>query len=209
MDLVEAPSITAASLSSNDTSTLNWSGCAIGVEYEGHKSNGQATVHQHLQSHLQTLDGLQVLIYDHRTGEAADFICVCTNEQDECLVSFYHCKGAGGEPSGTRVNDVYEVAGQVIKSIAYCEGEVLIKHVERRIDSRRNKYPSQFLVGDIKQFKACLQNTSANKLRFQIYGVQPGISKAAINRHLADLMAFGIEYAHRGGAAKATWLISE
>ena len=24
----------------------------------------------------QTLDGLQVVIYDHRSGEAADFICV-------------------------------------------------------------------------------------------------------------------------------------
>jgi len=209
MNMMQPPSTTGVALGANDTSTLNWDGCAIRIEFESNKARGRATVHQHLESHLRKLDGLQVLIYDHRTGEAADFICVSINEQDECLVSFYHCKGAGGKPSGTRVDDVYEVAGQVIKSIGYCEMEVLIKHVEQRINAKRHKHPSQFYVGDMEQFKACLRDTPANKLRFEIYGVQPGISRAAIDSHLADLMAFGIEYAHRGGAAKATWLISE
>lgn len=206
---MQRPSTTAVALGANDTATLDWKGCAIQIEFEAHKADGQATIHQRLESHLRTLDGLQVLIYDHRTGEAADFICVCINEQDECLVSLYHCKGAGGKPSGARVNDVYEVAGQVIKSIGYCEMAVLIKHVEQRINAQRYAHPSQFYVGNMEQFKACLQNTPANKVRFEIYAVQPGISRRGIDSHLADLMAFGIEYAHRGGAAKAKWLISE
>uniref|UniRef100_UPI001E3EB1F2 hypothetical protein n=1 Tax=Ralstonia solanacearum TaxID=305 RepID=UPI001E3EB1F2 len=38
---------------------------------------------------------------------------------------------------------------------------------------------------------------------------QPGISRRVIDAHLADLMMFGVDYAKRGGAARAFWLVSE
>lgn len=36
-----------------------------------------------------------------------------------------------------------------------------------------------------------------------------GIRRRLVDAHLADLMAFGINYARQGGAARAYWLVSE
>lgn len=44
---------------------------------------------------------------------------------------------------------------------------------------------------------------------FVVAGVQPGISRKEVDAHLADLMVFGVDYARRGGAARAYWLVSE
>ena len=51
-------------------------------------------------------------------------------------------------------------------------------------------------------------NEPADRIEFAIYGVQPGISKAAIDEHLADLMAFSLDYVKRGGAAVGKWLVN-
>lgn len=114
----------------------------------------------------------------------------------------------GGAPDGTRVSDVYEVAGQLLKSIAYCDTTVLSGHVERRVSADRYQHPSRFVTGELESFQHMLRETPANKIHFEIYGVQPGIAQANIDEHLADLMAFGLEYVQRGGAGKAAWLIS-
>jgi hypothetical protein len=53
----------------------------------------------------------------------------CINDHNECLARFYRCQEAGRVPSGTRVNDVYKIAGQMIKSIGYCmhrEGQGMV-----------------------------------------------------------------------------------
>lgn len=106
------------------------------------------------------------------------------------------------------MNDVYEVAGQLLKSIAYCEPIMLSNHVEHRVNADRHIQPSNFIFGNLDRLKQVLKDTPANRLYFEIYGVQPGISKAQIDEHLADLMAFGLEYVQRGGAAKAAWIVS-
>lgn len=207
VNLMKAPSVTISTLAADDTVALDWTGCAINVEFD-YSNADRNTVHKHLGNHLLTTNGLEVLIYDHRTGEAADYIAVTSEGGGGFKVSLYHCKGAGGAPSGRRVNDVYEVAGQVLKSIAYCEPSVLAQHVEHRVNEARHRQPSKFMVGDLARMKAILGQTPSNKLHFGIYGVQPGISKADIDNHLADLMAFALDYVHRGGVAKAVWLIS-
>lgn len=207
VNLIRSPSVTINKLSADDTSTLDWTGCAISIEYDTTKSGGELTVHQQLEKHLLTAKGLTALLYDHRSGEAADYIAVCQNGEDT-QISLYHCKGAGGQPSGGRVGDVYEVAGQVLKSVAYCDPIVLREHVEHRTHPNRHVTPSKFIVGNLSMIQKALQGTAPDKLSFAIYGVQPGIAQSQIDEHLADLMAFGLEYVQRGGAAKAAWLIS-
>jgi hypothetical protein len=56
--------------------------------------------------------------------------------------------------------------------------------------------------------KRVIENAPPTGLKFEIFGVQPGISRAAVDAHLADLMVYGLDYAQRGGATKAQWLIS-
>jgi hypothetical protein len=208
MNLMRPPKITAATLAPDNTTILDWDGCAIQVECDEARANGQMTVHQYLEHHLQNLAGLQALIYDHRSGEAADFIAITKCEDEIFRVSLYHCKGAGGSPSGGRFDDVCEVAGQVLKSVAYCEASVLCNHVEHRINEHRHSCPSRFIVGDFPILQRILKDTPANKLFFDVYAVQPGIAQSQIDEHLADLMLYGLEYVRRGGAANAAWIIN-
>ncbi len=208
VNFMRAPANTIGTLAPGDTGTIDWDGCNIAVEWDATQAGGQRTVHQQLERHLLATEGLEVLVYDHRTGEAADYISLNRDADRNLRVSLYHCKGAGGVPSGGRVNDVYEVAGQLLKSIAYCDAAVLRAHVEHRANVERHRHPSRFVTGDLASLQTALRDTPANKVTFEIYGVQPGISKAQIDNHLADLMAFGLDYVHRGGAAKACWLVN-
>jgi hypothetical protein len=201
------PAIVAMRLADRDAEAIEWAGCEIGVEFDQAAAE-RVTVHRHLERRLQGQAGLEALIYDHRTGEAADFIAITRERDDRFRISLYHCKGAGGEPSGTRVNDVYEVTCQLLKSVAYCDPEVLATHIEHRINIGRHRRPSRFVVGDMDRVRAILLNHPTERIEFVIYGVQPGISKAAIDEHLADLMAFSLDYVLRGGAASGRWLIS-
>ena len=128
--------------------------------------------------------------------------------QDEVEIALYHCKGAGGTPSGGRVGDVYEVAGQLVKSVYYCDITTLLDHMEDRMHTR-HVIPSRFISGDLGSLKQLLQSTPTTKLSFTVVGVQPGISRRQVDAHLADLMVFGVDYAKRGGATRAYWLVSE
>jgi len=208
VNLIGPPALTISKLSKDDATALDWNGCAIRVEFDTTKSEGRLTVHQKLEQEIERTPGLQVLVYDHRSGEAADYIAVVKERDGVVRVQLYHCKGAGGEPSGGRVGDVYEVAGQMLKSVAYCDAAILKPHIEHRVNSRSHRQPSKFVVGDMEALKAAIDGAPATHLRFEIYGVQPGISLAAIDEHLADLMAYSLEYVQRGGAAQASWIIS-
>ena len=73
----------------------------------------------------------------------------------------------------------------------------------------RHTSPSTFVSGNLGNLRQLLQSTPATKLSFTVVGVQPGISRRQVDAHLADLMLFGVDYAKRGGAAKAYWLVSE
>lgn len=208
VNLMNPRLLTIAKLSEGDTLVMDWDDCETQVECDFEKTNGKLTVHQYLEKHLRSSMGLKCLVYDHRSGEAADFVAIQKEMDASVCISLYHCKGAGGDPSGGRVNDVYDVAGQLLKSIAYCEASILLDHITYRANASYHKNPSQFIVGNLEELKQILEDTPANKLKFVIYAVQPGIAKAKIDDHLADLMAFGLEYVQRGGAAQAAWIIS-
>ncbi len=168
---------------------------------------GKATVQEHLEAHLLALPDLSALFYDHRSGEAADYIAVTVTD-GVVDIALYHCKGAGGAPTGGRVGDVYEVAGQLVKSIYYCDVAILLVHMQNRMHARHAS-PSTFKFGDLQSLEKLLRNTPATRLSFTVVGVQPGISLGQVDAHLADLMMFGVDYAKRGGAAKAYWLVSK
>lgn len=207
VNLMAAPALTTSVLADGDALGLDWTGCEITSEFDTRRAGSLKTIHQFLKEEILRDQSVEFLIYDHRTGEAADFIAV-SRSGDDYKVSLYHCKGAGGAPSGNRVNDVYEVACQLLKSVAYCDPGVLIEHVEHRMNTGRHQNPSQFLRGTFDDFRDLLQTTLAIKLTFDIYAVQPGIAISQIDEHLSDLMAFGLDYVVRGGAAKGVWLIN-
>ncbi len=208
MNSFPPPATVATKLADGDAVGIDWSGCAISTEYETEDAGGLLTVHQALHQRLKGDSKIEVLVYDHRSGEAADFIALTREPGDRIKVSLYHCKGAGGAPSGGRVTDVYEVTCQLLKSVVYCDAEVLANHIEHRVHQTRHKHPSTFLRGDLDLAKKLLLGTPTDRVDFAVFAVQPGISKAQIDDHLADLMAFSLDYVLRGGAATGGWLVN-
>lgn len=219
VNLMAAPSIRVEALAPGDAETLGWNGCDITVEFlpddrtEATKKKraalaGRLTVHEHLQRYLEASPGLVALYYDHRTGEAADFIAISTRDSSAVEVAFYHCKSAGGPAGARRVGDVYEVAGQIVKSVFYCDVTTLLTHMEERMHTRYRS-PSRFLRGDFAAVQQLLQTTPPTRIEFTVVGVQPGIRLSMVDGHLADLMSYGTNYARQGGAARAYWLVGE
>ncbi|EOX9018457.1 DEAD/DEAH box helicase [Pseudomonas aeruginosa] len=214
------PLVQSLSLAPGDTRSIDWTGCEIGIEFLPNDNeqrtrerraalNGLATVQEHLEQHLRALPDVRAIFYDHRTGEAADYICITCNDRGEVSVDFYHCKGAGGPANEGRVGDVYEVAGQLIKCAYYCDVPTLINHMRVRMNPARHTSPSSFVTGTLDEVEALLTTTLPTKLSFCVIGVQPGIRRTMVNERLSDLMAFCIGYVRGGGTAKAYWLVSE
>lgn len=208
VNLTSPSSMRVTVLRQGDATSADWTGCDIRREFGPTGDANLVSVHEALETRLLATPNLVALLYDHRTGEAADFIAVIREADGSVRVQLYHCKGAGGLPSGTRVGDVYEVAGQMVKSVAFCDGAILTAHAEHRINAGRHTVPSRFAFGDYQIFKSAIEQAPATGLSFEIYGVQPGISLAAVDEHLADLMTYGVDYVHRGSAARSGWLIS-
>jgi len=219
MNLMAPPMLHVEELAAGDTDTIDWTNCAIDVEFLSNDGSaemrerreylgGRLTVQERLQQHLVGLPNLVALFYDHRTGEAADFVALLRSDEGNVEIALYHCKGAGGPKAGRRVGDVYEVAGQIVKSVFYCDQATLLAHMEDRMHARHSS-PSHFVLGDLVAARELIQSVPATRLSFAVVGVQPGIRRSLIDARLADLMAFGIGYARQGGAARAYWLISD
>ncbi len=208
VNLIVAATAVVNQLRDDDADALDWDGCKIDLEFGPDQPDGRLSVHRWLERYLMAVPNTVALVYDHRSGEAADYIAVVRIPDGTVAVRLYHCKGAGGAPSGGRVNDVYEVSGQMLKSISYCDAAVLVQHIGHRMNPGRHRNPSQFAMGDFQTLKQTLEEAPPTGLIFEVFGVQPGISKGAVDAHLADLMVYGLDYAQRGGASRAQWLVS-
>ena len=94
--------------------------------------NGKQSIHEYLERTLNIEDN-KIVLYDHRSGEIADFFTIKVDAR-QVTVTLYHCKASGGDGAGNRVNDVYEVCGQVVKSFNLAMDEKLVlKHIRRRV----------------------------------------------------------------------------
>lgn len=71
-----------------------------------------------------------VVFNDDAAGEAADFLTLTSATAHETRVAFYHCKAANGDPvPGLRVEDLYEVVGQAVKSTRLTVPSSLRRHL--------------------------------------------------------------------------------
>lgn len=172
----------------------DWNAANVDIErefWEGDISlNGKVSVQDHLASRLNSPEN-EVVLYDHRTGELADF--VTATELGDCVqVGFYHCKGSGGPNPGNRVEDVYEVCGQAVKCIVWFDNsDRLLRKIEHRLLSG-----SYFIRGDLDRLRELL-TTSTKPVRYQVAMIQPGISKNGLSDGVGRVLAGVRDYLHR------------
>lgn len=81
---------------------------------------------------LEADEKFKYIIYDHGSGEMADYITIYETD-NELVVELYHVKKMGSSSYNNSVGDVYEVSGQAIKSVTWftTKGKLLEKFTSR------------------------------------------------------------------------------
>ena len=179
-------------------------GVDIEKEFLSAPTQGQDnSIHGHLKRELIG-QPFEVIIYDHGTGEIGDFLAI--NEmKDEIVFSIYHCKGAGGAEVGQRVSDVYEVAGQVVKSLIWLrKPHALYEKIRARLEQG-----SLFLKGDRSALKTMFDRAREKSLRYEIQFVQPGIGASSLSEKLTGPMAAARDYVARSCNGNVVFWISK
>lgn len=185
----------------------NWHGCETRVEFDVGNPE-RMTVQRFLQGILLGYPDLRFIIYDHRPGEAADFIVAQVLPTHRLSISLYHCKGAGGPVSGGRVEDVYELGGQSVKSGRFQRKDDLIRHVDRRTRIRAGRGHSPFLFGTRDAALDLLREYDPIAIQLTVYAVQPGLSAGMLVENVKSVMAAANDSLTSQGV-ELRWLISE
>lgn len=155
----------------------------------------ESSIHNTLQKHLSSLD-YEAIIYDHSSGEIADFITI--KADNEIKIELYHVKAKKSNVSkGNRVDEVYEVIGQVIKSLKWLYNiATLRKNICRRI----SKKPEKIIKGSVEKIVELL--SLPKRIDYELFLVQPGISRTNLTDKIAELLASCEYYVKTSGNKK-------
>ena len=164
---------------------VDWKNENVDISREfGVAKSGKRSIHTYIEQMLQD-QGYPIIIYDHGTGEMADFIAI-RDHQGLIEFSFYHCKGSGGRKPGNRVGDAYEVCGQVVKSIIWTNRfDILIRQIKQRTKNRVT--PSRFVKGGISDVEQAIIQAKRQGSSFEIVAVQPGITKSGLTAKMSTI----------------------
>ncbi len=180
--------LTLSPLSKDCVQCRDWikSGVDIGREF-GTSMKG-TSIHDFLDGEL--IGSLaDVVIYDHRPGEVADFV-VLYRQGTVIRCELIHCKGAGGDKPGSRVGDAYEVAGQIVKCVGWARSPSgLSGQMTRRLATG-----SKLRKGDLALLEELLSDAERMTFECRIILVQPGISFKGITDEVSHVLAGAYEY---------------
>lgn len=138
-----------------------------------------------------------VLIYDHGSHEVADFVVF--HEHDRLIkVEIYHVKASDNQKTGDRVSYLYEVCGQAEKSLIWTKSRHILK--SKINDRLLNSDDEVQLLGSTDKIKIGTQNdldrmlNSGKQFKYEIFAVQPGLSKSNMSEKLSHLLASTDDY---------------
>jgi hypothetical protein len=168
----------------------------ITLEVKEKDSTSRVSIQDTLLDILSEKDEYKYIIYDHGSGEIADYITI--KENDSVLnVELYHVKRMNGTTYNNSVSDVYEVSGQAIKSTIW------LKSKGTFIEKIANRHRSgHCIVKKGGSFENMIKDLKASEkiLRGCICIVQPGISKSLpIADKIQEVLAATDKHVKRAG----------
>jgi superfamily II DNA or RNA helicase len=174
--------------------TLDWVAERVDITREfGAPTGGRCSVQGQVSKLLTAQDG--IVVYDHRKGEVADFVQAIRGERGIAL-HLYHCKGSSGPQAGSRVEDAYEVCGQVVRSVRWVGNERgLAGRLLKRLDTG-----SQLVAGSVEDLRALRTDLGRVDSELHVWLVQPGFSRSSIEMNVLDVLAAAHDYVKRGRA---------
>jgi superfamily II DNA or RNA helicase len=193
-EIFKSDSTTFEAFDRDRIDTLDWAALNADIKCEfGAPPNGQRSVQECIREMLNAQDG--VVVFDHRTGEVADFVHVRRGNQ-ALVLTLYHCKGSQEAFAGSRVADAYEVCGQIVRSVRWVGNERgLIARLLSRLTSG-----STLVSGTVEELRAMRNDLAQFTPEMHICLVQPGLSKAKLEDGLLHVLAAADDYVRRGRA---------
>jgi len=184
---------------------VDWKNVGVDIQrefLEGVDPAVDNSLHGYLKRQL-TDEPYDVVVYDHGTGEIGDFLTI-KEAIGTIEFSVFHCKGSAGLEAGARVDDIYEVAGQVVKSLIWLKKpQDLLEKIRSRL-----KQGSCFLKGDANSLRALFDRARTKSLNFTLYCVQPGLSASQLSSKLTGPMGAARDYVARSCGGKTVFWIS-
>ncbi len=158
----------------------NWTGVDLRHESQGIEPKKEDSIQFNFIKHLNTLD-YDIIFDDDGSGEISDIITIKSGT-DKIKVELYHLKYAVDGRVSRQIKNLYEVCGQAQKSVNwnFKRGKEFLEHLLRREALRENKGQSSRFDKGTKDELVNILDLVNNRvlLEFEIYIVQPGLSKS-------------------------------
>lgn len=178
-------SMAGTTLDRDDLEVVDWASEKVNVEMEKPPQAEAAarSVFDWLQERL-TSSAATVIFNDDGAGEVADFIAL-TSEDGRNVVRLFHCKASSAQTAGSRLDDLYEVCGQSIRSGIWLSGARLVDRLEYRL---RHTAVKGLITGTLEDLRRAFSASQRQNLRFEVVIVQPGVSASKLREMPEQLL---------------------
>jgi superfamily II DNA or RNA helicase len=173
---------------------VDWAAAGVDIRKEKPGGTGSRSIFEWLEERLLASDAT-VVFCDDGTGEIADFISIAQTV-DGPRVRMFHCKASYRDFPGNRVEDLYEVCGQAVKSSVWFRPEQLLTRLKHRATLRSVR---GYVKGDEAEASRVLAQLVRQQAQFAIYIVQPGVMRDNREGASSTLLAATSFYLIQGG----------
>lgn len=187
----------AISFNLENIEVVDWDKYGTDVKVEV-KNTAGTSIQDILEQVLTSDESYKYIIYDHTKGEIADFITAKETEND-FIIELYHVKKMNAAKYNSSVDDIYEVAGQAVKSIVWLKTK---SRLLSKMEERRKSGHCEFIRGRYDQFRKDLTGTGKQFVG-NVVIVQPSLSKGmGLPDKIQEVLAASSYYIEKSGRVK-------
>ncbi len=181
----------------NKIKTWDWIGVDLSIESQREEKRQNSIQYYTIQA---IKDDFDFVFDDDGSGEVADIVGIKNIDDEELIIHLFHCKFCpskdGVAKPGSRVDDVYQVSGQAVKSVKWVHNvNQLFDRIESREKLRLSQNKSSRIdKGDFDLLMRLKKVSKFSKTRYQIIIVQPAISKNSATPELLSILGSAEAY---------------
>lgn len=181
----------------NNIEDWDWTNVHIWVESQTENKLNNSIQYHTIQ---QILNSYDVIFDDDGSGEVADIVAIKNIDDKELTIDLFHCKYCskknGIATPGARIDDVYQVAGQAVKSVKWFgDKEKLILRLIMRERSRLSKgKASRIDKGRLEDLIHLAKVARYATFKLGIAIVQPAISKELMSKEQLSVLGSTAAY---------------
>lgn len=167
----------------DETTLVNWELENVDMSAESKQPGpSQINVHDWAAGHLTTANPEQWIIKDDGSGELADILVVQphTSGPAQLAVTFVHCKWSSRKNIGRRLDDLYELMGQALRTVRWTGSGIIWSELSRRLQSRAS---TRIIKGNPSRIAQAVASYAAAPpgMTVNVICVQPGIDASQVN----------------------------